>query len=66
MVPDYLIIEEKARREREELAREVPLHAPAPMPPAYWQDEEPLTDDSSRSERGAWIVNLDDFSVVQL
>lgn len=67
MVPDYLIIEEEKRREREELLRDVPLHAPSPLPVApLWPDDEPRLEESSSSERGAWIINLDDFSVVRL
>ena len=65
MIPDYLIIEDELRRERDKLSPEMPLHAPMPLPPLP-PEEAPGTASTPESNRGAWIVDLDDFSVVRL
>lgn len=66
MVPDYLIIEEQLRREREqeELSRQVPLHAPIPTPSLWYEEER--SKEPSTPERGAYIIDLNDYSVTRI
>lgn len=66
MIPDYLIIEEQLRREREqnEQFHQVPLHAPMPAPP-HWIEEE-REEKPEAPQRGAYIIDLNDYTVTRI
>ena len=66
MIPDYLIIEEQLRREREEQEEplQVPLHAPSASP-SYWPEDEG-SDAPAPSDRGAYIIDMNDYTVTRL
>lgn len=64
MIPEYLIIEEQRRRERESAYEPLPLHAPMPSS-NLWQEREE-EEKAPASERGAYSIDLNDFSVTRL
>lgn len=64
MIPEYLIIEEQRRKERESAYEPLPLHAPMPAPNP-WQEHED-EEKSPATERGAYIIDLNDYSVTRL
>lgn len=66
MVPDYLIIEEKLRREREEREHsyQVPLQAPTPPESIWYEERQP--EKPPTPERGAYIIDLNDYSVTRI
>lgn len=69
MIPDYLIIEEQRRREREleEQSRQIPLRIPMP-PQDYYNEPEPRdsTITSDVSKRGACIIDLNTYEITRI
>lgn len=70
MIPDYLIIEEQRRREREleEQSRQMPLRIPMP-PQDYYNEPEPrdsATSTSDVSKRGACIIDLNTYDTTRI
>lgn len=69
MIPDYLIIEEKRRQERErnERSQRMPLRIPLPMHERPYEPEvhdEDSTNDAP--ERGVCIIDLNTYETTRL
>lgn len=62
MIPEYLIIEEKRRRERErsEHFAQLPLYAPQPEPPR--EVERKREDANDEPTSSVIVIDLSDFS----